>query len=108
VRVSERTRVSQTTVLSAMNAKRVERSSTRFSAMANWRVTVRSSYQSEPLPRKALEVNQSGFTSLAPVRSYERMPRFKAMVTACVRSLAPSFERMCFMCAFTVASVRLS
>ena len=27
-----------------------------------------------------------------------------AIVTACVRSLAPSFSRMCFICAFTVSS----
>jgi hypothetical protein len=66
VRVSERIRVSQTTVLSAMNAKRVERSSTRFCAMANWRVTVRSSYLSEPLPRKALKVKPKRFHIVGP------------------------------------------
>ena len=32
------------------------------------------------------------------------IPRFSAIVTACVRSFAPSFERTLFMWAFTVSS----
>jgi hypothetical protein len=52
VRVSERIQMCRNTVLSATNAKRVERSSTRFVAIANGRVTVLSGYLPEPLPRK--------------------------------------------------------
>jgi hypothetical protein len=32
------------------------------------------------------------------------MPRRIAIVTACVRSVAPSFNMMCLRCAFTVSS----
>ena len=32
------------------------------------------------------------------------IPRASAIVTACVRSVAASFSRMCFMCTFTVSS----
>ena len=32
------------------------------------------------------------------------IPRLSAIVTACVRSVAPSFSSMCFICTFTVSS----
>lgn len=40
-----------------------------------------------------------------PVDQSSMMPRFNAIVTACVRSFAPSFESTPFMWPFTVPSV---
>jgi hypothetical protein len=56
------------------------------------------------LPSQFLCEASTGNSRKAQRHQQSRNPRFIAMVTACVRSLAPSLESMLFMCAFTVAS----